>query len=272
MRSSCSKSHFPLTALLFVSAAATHKSGPTILKTPQTSASSKSAPSTPRPTTITTPGQQPRRVSLTTLNDMLSENSTKSDNVSLEVRSEHKKSHKGVESGHKGDEKAQTIIKRVTKNVSDNGALHSPKSDVAKLSGINNKMLSPKSKAHTHNGLDNNKDLAQSKFNPVNKGANQAHHEVNRASKAKSVESEASQGKLVNRESDDKRKKKSKKHKLIDAENLLNDVSPAAAKKSKQSADFTKPLTVITKSDSMSATQQHKKPQHQVCLIYSLLH
>ena len=164
----------------------------------------------------------------------------------------------------------------MTENVSDNGALHSPKSEVTKLSGINNKMLPPKSKAHKHNGLDNNKDLAQSKFNPVNKGPNQAHHEVNGALNAKSVESKASQeptveGKLVNRESDDKRQKKSKKHKLIDAENVLNDVSPAA-KKSKQSADFTKPLTVITKSDSMSATQKHKKLSHQVCLIYSLLH
>ena len=208
---------------------------------------------------------------------MLSENSTKSDNVSSDGSSQHKKSHKGVESGHKGDEKAQTMVKRVTENVSDNGALHSPKSAVTKLSGINNKMLPPKSKAHKDHGLDNNKDLAQSKFNPVNKGPNQAHHEVNGALNAKSVESKASQeptveGKLVNRESDDKRQKKSKKHKLIDAENVLNDVSPAAAKKSKQSADFTKPLTVITKSDSMSATQKHKKLSHQVGLIYSLLH
>lgn len=228
--------------LIFFSAATFQKKGPTILKTP-TSSGSKSVPSTPRPTTIHTPGQS-RRVSLTTLNDMISEDSGMTNGVS---DSSPEFERKGVTP--KTDNKPATIKLGGKLDVDKDKALKQDKNngaEVSKASIQNQDATSKKSKDTTVKPVvtvPSKADTPQKILQSNDQSAKQASDTPTNGVKPVN-------GILSNSQ-------KKKKHKLMDTENMLNGSSPS--KKSRTAADFAKPLTVNTKTASVPTPKQTKK-------------
>lgn len=176
------------------------RTGPIILKTPTSGA--KSAPTTHKPTMIGTP-TLPRRVSLTTLNDMISEDVTRNP----------------VQNG--------TVTPKPTKLASALSSAEKRTSEMESPEAYTKKLLNGHSKQQTvrvADGLPNTK-LEQLKDNSV---------------------SDSVANVTINGTAGDKvTKKKKKKHKLVDADDILGSSTPSPKKSRVE--PFSTPLTVNTK-------------------------